>query len=89
MWKTILYFLLINFAFVILVVGIYAIGFEYDNAHQIYPETVRVSYDLSLAGRYGQRWVKFLKIMLIFGVLADIVAVSIYYTRNQKTPSLE
>jgi hypothetical protein len=83
MWKTILYFLLVNLAFIVLVIGIYAFGFEYDKAHKLYPETVRVSYDVSLEGIHGQRWVRFLQIMLTFGAIVDIVVIYIWFRRNQ------
>ncbi len=65
-----------------LVVGIYAIGFEYDKANELYPESVRMSYDVSLGGIYGQRWVRFLDAMLIIGLIADIVIIFIWYRRN-------
>jgi hypothetical protein len=83
MWKTILYFLFINLVFLALVVGIYAIGYEYDKANKLYPESVQLSYDLSLGGVYGQRWARFLDTMLILGLIADIVIIFIWYRRNQ------
>ncbi len=82
MWKTISYFLFINLVLLALVVGIYAIGFEYDKANELYPESVQMSYDVSLGGIYGQRWVRFLDAMLIIGLIADIVIIFIWYRRN-------
>jgi hypothetical protein len=87
MWKTILYFLIVNLVFLTLVVGIYAIGYEYDRANKLYPESVRVSYDVSLGGIHGQRWVRFLDAMLILGLTADIVIIFIWYIRYRMNHS--
>jgi len=83
MWKTILIFLLINLAFIALIVGIYAVGFEYDKANKLYPETVQVSYDVSISGVYGQRWIRLAKILISFGVIINFVVGFIWYRKIQ------
>lgn len=83
-WKTILYFLLINLALFVLIVGIYAFGFEYDKANKLYPETVQTSYDTSISGVYGERWVRFAQVMLSLGVIIDFVVCFIWYRKNQR-----
>lgn len=88
-WKTILYFLLINLTLLILVIGISAVGYEYDKAYQLYPESVELSYDLSLGGVYGQRWVRFFQTMLILGLIADIVIIFIWYRGIQRERQLK
>ncbi len=82
MWKTILYFLLINFIVFILIIGIYAIGLEYDRANKLYPESVQTSYDTSISGVYGQRWVRLTHISLIIGSLTDVVVGFIIYRKK-------
>lgn len=82
-WRTILYFLITNLIFVGLILGIYAVGFEYDKANKLCPETVQVSYDVSLSGIYGQRWVRFAQIMLSVGAIIDVVVCFIWYRKNQ------
>lgn len=75
--------LIFNIVFIIWAVTIFAIGFEYDKANQLYPETVQVSYDLSMGGVFGPRWIRFLKISTLFLVIFDIVIGFILYRRNQ------
>ncbi|MEP7037407.1 MAG: hypothetical protein ABI891_03605 [Acidobacteriota bacterium] len=82
MWKTILYFLLINFVVFILIIGIYAIGFEYDKANKLYPETIQLSYDSSISEVYGQRWVRFAQISIVIGLLTDVVLGFIIYRKK-------
>ena len=75
----ILYFLLINLAYFALVVVIYAVGFEYDKAYKLYPEDVQLSYDLSIGGVYGQRWVRFFEVAIYVGVIVDLVLGFMWY----------
>lgn len=48
MIKNVLLFILGNICIGILIIAIYAVGYEYDKAHQIYPEMKRMSYDMSM-----------------------------------------
>ena len=90
MWKLILYFVLINLGYFALVVAIYAFGWEYDKANKLYPEVVQLSYDLSISGIYGQRWVRFLQGATAAGLVADVVIAFIWYLRRpEKSASLE
>ena len=82
MWKSILYFLLINLGYIALVITVYAIGYEYDHANQIYPESVQLSYDLYISGIYGQRWGRFAEIALSVIAVVDLVVVSIWYLKR-------
>jgi len=82
MTRALLYLLLINIAYFSLVVAIYAFGFEYDKAYKLYPESIQLSYDMSIRG-YGQRWVRFLEYSIWFGVIADLVLCYIWYRRKQ------
>ena len=89
MWKAILYFLLINLGYFALVTIIYAVGYEYDRAYRIYPEAVRLSYDLSISGVYGQRWVRFFQSAVVIGLFTDLVIATLYYwKRPVKTAKL-
>ena len=83
MWKSILIFLLANLVFIVLVVALYAIGFEYDKANKLYPETVQLSYDVSISGVYGQRWVRLAQTLISFGVIIDFVMGFIWYRKIQ------
>ena len=90
MRKLILYFVLINLGYFALVVSIYALGYEFDKAHQLYPESVQLSYDLSIGGVFGQRWVRFLQVAVALGLLIDVVIASIWYLkRPTKAADLE
>ena len=82
MWKSILYFVPINLGYFTLVIIIYALGYEYDKANQLYPESIQVSYDVSLGGVYGQRWVRFLQVAIPLGLLIDLVIGSIWYLKR-------
>lgn len=79
--KTIL-FVAANFLFVALVIAIYGIGYEYDKANKVYPESKLVSYDVSMQV-YGERWVRFAKMMFIIGLLAN-GAILINFLRNRQ-----
>ena len=85
MWKSILYFLLINLGCFALVVTIYGLGYEYDKANHLYPEDVWVSYDVSIAGIYGQRWVRFAEAAITIGILVDLVVGVIWYRKRRAT----
>ena len=81
MTKTIRDFLLLNVAFVILTVAVYAIGYEYDKANQLYSETINFD-DLSLMA-YGQRWKRITMASSLIVVIADIVTIFIWYRKRQ------
>ena len=71
-----------NLIAIVLTIAIYAIGFTYDKAHQIYPESVRVSYDVSLGGVYGERWYRLMLGLLCTLGVADAVIVMIFLLRR-------
>ena len=82
MWRTVFYFLLINFVVFILIIGIYAIGFEYDRGNKICPEIVVASSDTFIGNVYGQRWVRFAQISIVIGLLTDFVFGFIFYRKK-------
>jgi hypothetical protein len=41
-------FLTANLLFAVFVTAVYAVGYEYDKANKLYPESKRLSYDLSM-----------------------------------------
>jgi hypothetical protein len=75
--------ILSNLLFVALAVAIYGIGYEYDKANKLYPESKDVSYDLSMLV-YGERWVRFVEVMLGLGIGADAVLLMFWYRNIQK-----
>lgn len=83
MSKRLLYFFLLNIVYFVLVVAIYAVGYEYDKAHKLYPELISFSYH-TLGYGYGQRWMRFLKYAVWFGILSDAVIGYIWYRRTQR-----
>ncbi len=72
-----------NLAFLIAVVSIYAIGYEYDREHRLYPESIQISYDMSIGGVYGQRWERTAKFLLIVGGLSNAVILLSWYRNLQ------
>ena len=82
-WKRAAYFLLANLIAVAATIAIYAIGFTYDKKHQIYPESVQLSYDLSISGVYGKRWYRLMLWMLCALGAADAVTVMIFLLRKR------
>lgn len=82
MLKKIFLFVVANFLFVALVIAIYGIGYEYDKANKVYPESKSVSYDVSMQV-YGERWVRFAKMMFIIGLLAN-GAILMNFLRNRQ-----
>jgi len=46
--KKALLFLTANLLFAVFVTAVYAVGYEYDKANKLYPESKRLSYDLSM-----------------------------------------
>jgi hypothetical protein len=80
--KKVSLFIFANLVFVTGVVAIYAVGYEYDRAHKLYPEFERMSYDLSMEV-YGRRWDRTAKALLIVGVLADAVILVNWYRKQQ------
>jgi hypothetical protein len=75
-------FVIANLVFFILVGAIYAIGYEYDLAHKLYPEFKRMSYDWGMYV-YGQRWVRIANFLLIVGGLSDAVILLSWYRNRQ------
>lgn len=82
MTKTIRNFLLLNFAFVISAVVVYAVGYEHDKANELYSEAYQFTYDASLMV-YGKRWERLVKASVSFVVIADIIAGFIWYRKKQ------
>jgi hypothetical protein len=82
MTKTIWNLLLLNFAFIILAVGVYAIGYEYDKANQLYSEAYYFASDASITV-YGKRWERLAKLLILLTVIADIVIGFIWFRRKQ------
>ena len=80
MWKSILNFVLVNLAFIIVAVAIYAVGYEYDKAYKLYPESLMFG-DFGIEGVYGQRWVRSLKAMLVFGAVADLIIILVWFRK--------
>jgi hypothetical protein len=83
MFKKALVFILANFLFVVVAIAIYAIGYEYDKANKLHPESKWMSYDMSMQV-YGERWARFAKVMLGIGILADGAMLMIWYRDKQK-----
>jgi hypothetical protein len=84
MVKRIILLIVANIIFLACVVAIYAIGYEYDRAHKLYPESIRLSYDVSMGGVYGQRWERTAKFSLIVGGLANVVILLSWYRKRQR-----
>ncbi len=80
MLKKILLLIIANFIFVVLVIAVYGIGYQYDQAHKLYPEMKWMSYDWGMSV-YGERWVRVAYFSLIVGGIADAV-VLIGWLRN-------
>jgi len=80
--KKALLFVLANVLFAAIVTAIYAFGYEYDKANKLYPESKRISYDVSMQV-YGERWVRFFEVMLAIGLIADGAAL-IYWFRKSR-----
>ncbi|HUR99281.1 MAG TPA: hypothetical protein VMZ26_14540 [Pyrinomonadaceae bacterium] len=59
--KKAIVFLVANLLFAAVVITVYGVGYEYDKANKLYPESIQVSYDVSI-GVYGQRWERVAKI---------------------------
>ena len=78
----ILYLVLINLGCFIALVVITTIGHEYDKAYKLYPETVQLSYDLSISGIYGERWIRFFKAALLVGGILDLVLIFMWYRKR-------
>jgi hypothetical protein len=83
MLKTFFYLLTLNVIYFGFVAAITDFGFEYHKAHKLYPETLRISYDATIGGVYGQRWIRFFEYAVWFGVIADLVLCYIWYRRKQ------
>lgn len=81
MTKTIRNFLLLNFAFVLLTVAVYAVGYDYDQANQLYPEAVYFA-DAPLMV-YGMRWQRMTMASSLIVVIVDIVTIFIWYRKRQ------
>jgi len=82
MRKEIRNLLLLNFFLLALAVGIYAVGFEYDKANKLHPESYQFASDASITV-YGKRWERIAITLLLFGVMLDVVVGMIWYRRKQ------
>ncbi len=80
-------FVIANLVFLILVVAIYAIGYEYDSAHNLYPEFKRMGYDWGMYV-YGQRWERIGKFLLIVGGITDAVILLGWYQKRQSKEAI-
>lgn len=83
MVERVLILIVANIVFLACVVAIYAIGYEYDRANKLYPESIRISYDMSIGGVYGQRWLRTAKFLLIVGGLADATILLSWFRNRQ------
>ena len=81
-WKKFVILVGVNLTAIVLTIAIYAVGFTYDKEHQLYPESVQVSYDVSISGIYGQRWYRLMLGMLCTLGAADAVIVMIFLLRR-------
>lgn len=84
MLKSFLYLLTANVVFFGVVVAITDFGYEYDKAHQLFPETISWG-DVSLEGRYGQRWASFFEYACWFAGLVNPAIVYVWYLRNKRS----
>ena len=82
MKKKIVKLLLLNSLLFATAVGIYAVGFEYDKANQLYPEMYNFASDASIV-TYGKRWERIAIAMISFGLMFDVVAIMIWYRKKQ------
>jgi hypothetical protein len=83
MLRKVVHFIVANLLFISLVIAIYAIGYEYDKANKLYPESKNLSYDLSILA-YGERWIRFVEIMLVLGIVTDAVILMFWYRNIHK-----
>lgn len=54
------------------------LGPIYDAKYKLYPETIYLSYDLSISGQYGQRWVRLGYLLFAGGMLSMVVTAFIW-----------
>jgi len=82
MIKKVSLFILANIVFIAVVIANYGIGYEYDKAHRLFPETKWMSYDWSMQV-YGQRWDRVAKALFTIGGLANVVILLTWYRKRQ------
>lgn len=82
MIKKVLLLIFANIVFAIAVITIYAVGYEYDKAHRLYPEMKWLSYDLVMQV-YGQRWERIAKALFALGVITDVIIFLTWYRKRQ------
>ena len=79
-----LLFLFANLFFAVIVVAVYALGYEHDRANKLYPELKQVSYDVSLEV-YGQRWERVAKILISLGIITDAAVLLAWYRKRESS----
>lgn len=82
-FKRLAVLLIADVVFIAIVIAVYAIGYEYDRDYKLYPESVLVSYDVSMQV-YGQRWERLAKFLLTVGGVANFVILLSWYRESQK-----
>jgi hypothetical protein len=80
--KKALLFLTANLLFAVFVTAVYAVGYEYDKANKLYPESKQLSYDLSMQV-YGQRWERVAKTLIAVGIVIDATLLLVWYRKRQ------
>ncbi len=75
-------FIVLNLVIIILAISVYAIGYEYDKAYQLHPETYFFLYDAAITA-YGKRWERIAKAIIFLLLIFDLVIGFIWY-RNEK-----
>jgi hypothetical protein len=82
--KKALLFLAANLFFAVIVIAVYGIGYEYDKANKLYPESKQLSYDVSMQV-YGQRWERVAKTLIAIGIVADAALLLVWYRKQQSS----
>ena len=83
MKKTLIKFFLINLIYFALLFIVVTVGFEYDKANKLYPETVWFGHT-GIGGVHGQRWVRLFNFLAPLGLLANLVVGFIWYRNRQR-----
>ena len=67
---------------VVVAVTIYALGYEYDKANELYLESVFFASDASIS-TYGRRWSRLSQIILLITLLFDIILIFLWFRKRQ------
>jgi hypothetical protein len=79
-----LLFLFANLLFTAGVITVYAVGYEYDKANKLHPESKLLSYDMSKQV-YGQRWERVAKTLIGLGIVIDAAVILAWYRKRQSS----